>query len=252
MARVLIIDQDETASLSVEKSLARAGHDVRSLSSFADLSHEVSSHPPDVVMLEAELIGFSAEQFARFIRRMMSQPPVIVLWTDVDGEALARARRLIQPMDVLTKSSTSAQILRVVSDANRRAGRLRRIESEDGSRSLITPPSGFVDNKALAAMMDPPSERPTLSLRRRPGSASDEFDISVLGKASFVPPSNESVWTAPKPTTLPPARTPELDQSSEVRRPRDYSVAPPRNSEMNFNGVVGDDEEDAEDSGREK
>lgn len=235
------------------KSLGRAGHDVRLLSSFADLSQELASHPPEVVLLEAELKGFSAEQFARFIRRMMTAPPIIVLWTNVVGEALSRAKRLIQPMDVLSKSSASAQVLRVISDAHRRAGRLRRIESEDGSRSLIAPPAGFIDDKALAAMMDPPSERPTLSLRRRQGSSSDEFDISVLGKASYVPPSNESVWTAPKPTTMPPARRPELDQSSELRRPRDYSAAPPRNSEMSFRGVVGDgDEDEAEDGGSEK
>lgn len=79
MARVLIIDDSETVIRAVRALLTLDGHSVEQLDFFVDLAAVLKKRPPDVVILDLDMPGFSGLRLGAFLRdQCHSEVPVVI------------------------------------------------------------------------------------------------------------------------------------------------------------------------------
>ncbi|MEH3037034.1 MAG: nitrogen regulation protein NR(I) [Sphingomonas adhaesiva] len=136
--RVLLVDDDDSIRTVVAQALRRAGHDVRTAASLAELEREMRSHPPQVLLTDVVLPdGDGIENAARVLADHPGLPVIVLsarntLTTAVRANEAGAYDYLPKPFDLDTLTRTVAAALA------RRAGSEAADEaSEDASLPLI-------------------------------------------------------------------------------------------------------------------
>ena len=136
--RVLLVDDDDAIRTVVAQALRRAGHEVRTAASLAELDREMRAHPPQVLLTDVVLPDGDGIDHA--MRVLADHPgiPVIVLSARNTLTTAVRANEagaydyLPKPFDLDTLTRTVAAAL------ERRAGDAAQdAEQEDASLPLI-------------------------------------------------------------------------------------------------------------------
>jgi DNA-binding response OmpR family regulator len=79
MARVLVVDDDETVASVVASYLQRAGHEPQVLGDGRLAIDAIGADPPDLVVLDIMLPGLDGLEVCRRVRQNWSQLPIIML-----------------------------------------------------------------------------------------------------------------------------------------------------------------------------
>ncbi len=136
--RVLLVDDDDSIRTVVAQALRRAGHDVRTAASLAELDREMRSHPPQVLLTDVVLPdGDGIENAARVLADHPDLPVIVLsarntLTTAVRANEAGAYDYLPKPFDLDTLTRTVAAAL-----ARRAGSEAADAESEDASLPLI-------------------------------------------------------------------------------------------------------------------
>ncbi|PZQ62898.1 MAG: nitrogen regulation protein NR(I) [Sphingomonas taxi] len=115
--RVLLVDDDDAIRTVVAHALRRAGHDVRTAASLAELARELRSHPPDVLLTDVVLPDGDGIANAGEVLAARPDLPVIVLSARNTLTTAVRATEagaydyLPKPFDLDTLTRTVAAAL---------------------------------------------------------------------------------------------------------------------------------------------
>ena len=95
MARILVIDDSETVIRAIRAALSLDGHLVDQLYFFVDLVNVLRRQPPDLVVLDLDMPGFSGVRLGSFLREQChSQVPVVIYSSRSRTEIDAVAQKL--------------------------------------------------------------------------------------------------------------------------------------------------------------
>jgi DNA-binding response OmpR family regulator len=76
--RILIVDDDRDAALTLMMILRDEGHDVRALYSGRNVAGAMIDFGPDAVIIDIEMPDMSGWQIARIIRERRNRPPLLI------------------------------------------------------------------------------------------------------------------------------------------------------------------------------
>jgi two-component system nitrogen regulation response regulator GlnG len=116
-AKVLLVDDDNSVRVVVAQALRRAGHDVRTAASLAELERELVSHPPDVLVTDVVLPdGDGIERAGEVLVRRPDMPVIVLsarntLTTAVRANEAGAYDYLPKPFDLDTLTRTVAAAL---------------------------------------------------------------------------------------------------------------------------------------------
>lgn len=114
MARVLVIDDSPTAVLSVRRALALDGHQVESLRHFHDLARQLRERPPDLILLDLHMPGFSGELMGGQIQRFQIRPTKVVVYSGGEASLVRQLATQLSASGVIAKGAPPEELRRVV------------------------------------------------------------------------------------------------------------------------------------------
>src|SRR3954447_22078883 len=79
MARVLVVDDDQTVSSVVASYLERAGHSAERIADGLTAVEAVLDRPPDLVVLDLMLPGIDGLEVCRRVRAVFPELPIVML-----------------------------------------------------------------------------------------------------------------------------------------------------------------------------
>jgi DNA-binding response OmpR family regulator len=131
MASVLVIEDDQRIREALARSLADAGHAVRTEGRGSDALRVVVDWRPDVVVLDLGLPDLDGADVLRMIRSVSPVPVIVATARDDDAEVV----RLLDAGadDYVIKPYSAAQL-----DARIRAVLRRGVAPGEGERSILT------------------------------------------------------------------------------------------------------------------
>src|SRR5580692_3512229 len=88
MARVLVVEDDPLVRSALISELSRMAHAVRSAGSALDGIRELSSFPPEIVILDLGLPDLDGRQALRMMRAVSSTPVIIATACDDEAEVI--------------------------------------------------------------------------------------------------------------------------------------------------------------------
>ena len=133
--RILLVDDDDAVRVVVAQALRRAGHQVRTAASLAELERELGSHPPDVLVTDVVLPdGDGIDHAGRLIAERPDMPVIVLsarntLTTAVRATEAGAYDYLPKPFDLDT-------LTRTVAAALERGGAVAEGEREEDDQSL--------------------------------------------------------------------------------------------------------------------
>ncbi len=117
MTRVLLVDDDDAIRTVVAHALRRAGHEVRTAATLAELGRELAGHPPDVLLTDVVLPdGDGIDHVARVLATRPDLPVIVLsarntLTTAVRATEAGAYDYLPKPFDLDTLTRTVAAAL---------------------------------------------------------------------------------------------------------------------------------------------
>jgi DNA-binding response OmpR family regulator len=158
MARVLIIEDDPSVRSAIAADLTQRAHAVRTAGTALDGIREVSSHPPEVIVLDLGLPDLDGQQALKMMRAITTTPVIVATARHEEAEII----RLLNAGadDYLVKPFSCEHL------AARIAAQLRRAGS-DSAASVISAGGLRMDLARREALLD----ASPLELSRR------EFDL---------------------------------------------------------------------------
>ncbi|MFV0421519.1 sigma 54-interacting transcriptional regulator [Oleidesulfovibrio sp.] len=105
MARILVVDDEESICFTFRVFLSGAGHTVETASSYAEAMHSISQHTPDLIFADIMLGGPSGIDLLRSVRARDLDAPFILITgepsmdTAVEAVALGAFQYLFKPVD---------------------------------------------------------------------------------------------------------------------------------------------------------
>jgi DNA-binding response OmpR family regulator len=125
MARVLVVEDEESLLQTLRYNLTRAGHEVRLCTNGAQAPELVRASPPDLLLLDLMLPGMDGLEICRLLRRDSGNPavsrvPILVL-TARDEEIDKVVGLEVGADDYLTKPFSMHELLARVKALIRRA-----------------------------------------------------------------------------------------------------------------------------------
>ncbi|MDP9117970.1 MAG: response regulator transcription factor [Actinomycetota bacterium] len=147
MARVLVVDDDDTVASVVVNYLSRAGHESRHVTDGQAALDAVAANPPDLVVLDLMLPGIDGLEVCRRIRLTSPQLPVIML--TALGEAEDRIGGLeVGADDYVTKPFSPRELVLRIDSV------LRRTAGEPTQPAILVAGAVKVDTAARRATRD--------------------------------------------------------------------------------------------------
>jgi DNA-binding NtrC family response regulator len=113
MALVLLVEDENLLRWALQKQLERAGHQVQAAPDLASAAAHLSSHQPDVVLLDLGLPDGHGLDFYQTNRARLSESVVIVMTAIGHVEEAVRAMKL-GALDFLTKPVDKAELVALV------------------------------------------------------------------------------------------------------------------------------------------
>ena len=86
MARILLVEDDETIRMALQFALGKAGYDVVVAEDGAEGLLKAQNENPDLILLDIMLPGFSGIHITRTLRQAGNRTPIILL-TALDQES---------------------------------------------------------------------------------------------------------------------------------------------------------------------
>ena len=152
MASVLVIEDDQRIREALARSLADAGHAVRTEGRGSDALSVVVDWRPDVVVLDLGLPDLDGADVLRMIRSVSAVPVIVATARDDDAEVV----RLLDAGadDYVIKPYSAAQL-----DARIRAVLRRGVAPDDAERSTLTVEELVIDpDRRTATLAGEPLE----------------------------------------------------------------------------------------------
>jgi two-component system response regulator ResD len=149
MARVMVVDDDETVASVVAGYLERAGHSTRRITDGLVAVDAIAAEPPDLVVLDIMLPGLDGLEVCRRIRASLPDLPVVMLTALAEPDDRIAGLELGADDYVTKPFSPRELVLRVESV-------LRRVSSAPptAERTVLTAGSISVDPAARRATRD--------------------------------------------------------------------------------------------------
>ncbi|VXC64414.1 nitrogen regulation protein NR(I) [Sphingomonas sp. 8AM] len=135
MTRVLLVDDDDAIRTVVAHALRRAGHEVRTAATLAELGRELASHPPDVLLSDVVLPDGDGIDHVAQVLAARPDLPVIVLSARNTLTTAVRATEA-GAYDYLPKPFDLDTLTRTVAAALARGGRGGETQANDDDPSL--------------------------------------------------------------------------------------------------------------------
>ena len=114
MARILVIDDSDTAIEVARRTLEKSGHAVSSLKRMIGLSAVLKEDPPELVLLDLSMPGMSGEAFAKLIKQFAPNPIPIVLYSSRPRKELAEKARTLEVDGYVSKRDPPEQLILAV------------------------------------------------------------------------------------------------------------------------------------------
>jgi DNA-binding response OmpR family regulator len=146
MARVLIVEDDPYVRSAMVAELTKRSHAVRTAGTALDGVREVSSHPPELIVLDLGLPDLDGGQALKMMRAITALPVLVATARDEEAEIV---RLLNDGADDYVVKPFSGEHL-----AARIAALLRRAGRENAPASVITVAGLSVDQARREAMLD--------------------------------------------------------------------------------------------------
>lgn len=110
MARILVVDDSASAFFFVRRELTFDGHVVERLTAFTELPTYLSSHEPDLILLDLEMPALSGTAVGQFIRRMERRPIAILIHSSLPLVDAERAAVEVGAVGTLPKSGDGGRL----------------------------------------------------------------------------------------------------------------------------------------------
>ncbi|MDQ4075157.1 MAG: sigma-54 dependent transcriptional regulator [Chloroflexota bacterium] len=134
---ILIVDDEQTLSLFLARSLEREGYQTRRAFTIADGWNALQSQPVDLVILDLRLPdGFGIEILQRMQQSFVDPPPTLIITAHANASSAVEAMRL-HAFDYLEKPLRMQEVRLKVKQALASRAVTRQIQQQDGSSSLI-------------------------------------------------------------------------------------------------------------------
>lgn len=108
--RVLAMDDQPSMRSLLQLTLSEQGHDVQVTESWAELSKEIFSVTPDVVILDLNMPALPGDRLAAIIRRYAPSSVIILL----SGESAERLRSVGEDVDYAYRKRELPQLLELL------------------------------------------------------------------------------------------------------------------------------------------
>lgn len=118
MARVLVVDDDRSVRILIDKGLTKHGHDLSLASAGNEGLVAIQEFQPDVVLLDLMLKGESGLTVLQSIQEIDSRLPVIFITSEADSETAIRAMQ-IGAFDYISKPLDLPMLAELVEQAAR-------------------------------------------------------------------------------------------------------------------------------------
>ena len=135
MARILLVEDDETIRMALQFALGKAGYDVVVAEDGAEGLLKAQNEDPDLILLDIMLPGFSGIHITRTLRQAGNRTPIILL-TALDQESDKVTGLEAGADDYVTKPFSMVELQARIRANLRRVGieaerSLKRIEAGD-------------------------------------------------------------------------------------------------------------------------
>lgn len=135
MARILLVEDDETIRMALQFALGKAGYDVAVAEDGAEGLLRAQNEEPDLILLDIMLPGFSGIHITRTLRQAGNRTPIILL-TALDQESDKVTGLEAGADDYVTKPFSMVELQARIRANLRRVGieaerSLKRIEAGD-------------------------------------------------------------------------------------------------------------------------
>lgn len=135
MARILLVEDDETIRMALQFALGKAGYDVVVAEDGAEGLLKAQNEAPDLILLDIMLPGFSGIHITRTLRQAGNRTPIILL-TALDQESDKVTGLEAGADDYVTKPFSMVELQARIRANLRRVGieaerSLKRIEAGD-------------------------------------------------------------------------------------------------------------------------
>lgn len=135
MARILLVEDDETIRMALQFALGKAGYDVVVAEDGAEGLLKTQNEDPDLILLDIMLPGFSGIHITRTLRQAGNRTPIILL-TALDQESDKVTGLEAGADDYVTKPFSMVELQARIRANLRRVGieaerSLKRIEAGD-------------------------------------------------------------------------------------------------------------------------
>jgi len=209
MALVLIVEDEQLLRWALQKQLEKAGHQVQAAPDLASAASQLTTHQPDVVLLDLGLPDGHGLDFYESNRARLSESVVIVMTALGHVEEAVRAMKL-GALDFLTKPVDKAELVALVD---------RSLSVRDERLEAQAARQWRARTLAQQVIGESPAFRRVLELVEQV-SASDVGSILIQGRAAPGRTSSRGAST--------PSRRGASDPSSRSparRSPRRFSRA---------------------------
>jgi DNA-binding response OmpR family regulator len=109
--KILLVDDDAAILDMMSKLLAHRGHAVQTCSTPFGVSAMIVRDKPEVVVIDVMMPGLGGASLAALVAKIEVDPrPLVILWSAMDDEALARTARQAGGVPTVSKAMRASEI----------------------------------------------------------------------------------------------------------------------------------------------
>jgi DNA-binding response OmpR family regulator len=128
--KILLVDDDQTILVMMAKLLRHRGHEVQTCATPFGVSAVIVRDKPEVVVIDVMMPGLGGASLAALVARIEVEPrPLVILWSAMDDDALAKTGRQAGGLATISKAMRATDI----------AAAIERTAATDKSRKRDAP-----------------------------------------------------------------------------------------------------------------
>jgi DNA-binding response OmpR family regulator len=109
--KILLVDDDAAILEMMAKLLRHRGHEVQTCATPFGVSALIVRDKPEVVVIDVMMPGLGGASLAALVQKIEVEPrPLVVLWSAIDDDALAKTARQAGGVPTISKAMRASEI----------------------------------------------------------------------------------------------------------------------------------------------
>lgn len=118
--KILLVDDDHAILDMMSKLLRHRGHEVQTCATPFGVSAVIVRDKPEVVVIDVMMPGLGGGSLAALVARIEVEPrPLVILWSAMDDEALAKTARQAGGVPTISKAMRASEIAAAIERAGK-------------------------------------------------------------------------------------------------------------------------------------